>query len=169
MYTCQPPRLAVVSDLPIKRLTRATRRAMQVAVTGQSALAVEQGRFAALFISSFGTSGGNFRRKGITRGKRQPDRTDPENQRDLSWGSARRSVKKKWGFSSWTFSRLRGAALRGSSWQFAGCPLVTRSQAEVFPVRRRTGGRQRKFGSAKKAAERKNAMHQTAHCQEVHA
>jgi len=39
-YTCQPWLLAVVSNLPNKRLTRATRR-------GQSALAAEQGSFAA--------------------------------------------------------------------------------------------------------------------------
>jgi hypothetical protein len=44
--TCQPGRFYVVSDLPIKRLTRATPK-------GQSALAVEQGSFAATFIHSF--------------------------------------------------------------------------------------------------------------------
>jgi hypothetical protein len=69
-YTCQPRRLAVVSDLPIKRLTRATRRAIEIALTGQSALAAEQGSFAALFISSSGIGGGNSHRKGITRGRR---------------------------------------------------------------------------------------------------
>jgi hypothetical protein len=39
--TCQPRRLAVVSELPIKRLTRATR-------TGESALAAKQGPSAAV-------------------------------------------------------------------------------------------------------------------------
>jgi len=37
--TCQPKLFAVLSDLPIKRLTRATRK-------GQSKLAAEQGIFA---------------------------------------------------------------------------------------------------------------------------
>jgi hypothetical protein len=40
-YTCQPLRFTVVSDLPIKRLMRATR-------DGWSELAAEQGSFAAL-------------------------------------------------------------------------------------------------------------------------
>jgi hypothetical protein len=40
--TCQREWLAVVSDLPIKRLTRATRE-------GQSKLAAEQGNFADRF------------------------------------------------------------------------------------------------------------------------
>jgi hypothetical protein len=85
--TCQPRRLPVVSDLPIKRLTRATRQAIEMAVTGQSALAAEQGSFAASLISSPCTGGGNSHRKGITRGKRWPHRIDSENRRELLWGS----------------------------------------------------------------------------------
>jgi hypothetical protein len=38
-FTCQPHQFAVISDLPIKRLTRTTRK-------GQSKLAAEQGSFA---------------------------------------------------------------------------------------------------------------------------
>ena len=38
-FTCQPRQIAVISNLPIKRLTRATRK-------GQSKLAAEQGIFA---------------------------------------------------------------------------------------------------------------------------
>ncbi len=76
---CQPSRLAVVSDLPIKRLTRAT-------PTGQSALAAEQGSFAASIISSSGTRGGNSYRKGITRRKGRPRRIDSENRRDTPAG-----------------------------------------------------------------------------------
>ena len=40
--TCQPLQFAVISDLPIKRLTRATRE-------GTSKLAAEQGSFAGEF------------------------------------------------------------------------------------------------------------------------
>jgi hypothetical protein len=164
--TCQPGRLAVVSDLPIKRLTRATRRASQFASNGQSALAAEQGSFAALFITSSGTSGGNSHRKGITRGKHRPHRIDlrePEGAfvRLLRRGRSRKAV----GLLAGLVANCAERFLR----RFAGCLLVTRSQAGVFPARLRTGGRQRKFSSSKKAAERKNAMHQTAHCQEVHA
>jgi len=43
--TCQRRPFAVVSDLPIKRLTRATRE-------GQSKLAVKQGSFAGKYIPS---------------------------------------------------------------------------------------------------------------------
>jgi hypothetical protein len=39
-FACQPRQFAVISNLPIKRLTRATRK-------GQSELAAEQGSFAA--------------------------------------------------------------------------------------------------------------------------
>ena len=63
--TCQPVHLAVVSDLPIKRLTRAT-------PTGQSALAAEQGSFAASIRSSLCARGENSHRKGITRRKHRP-------------------------------------------------------------------------------------------------
>jgi hypothetical protein len=50
--------LAVVSKLPIKRLKRATREAIEIAGTGQSALAAEQGSFAATIISSPCTAAG---------------------------------------------------------------------------------------------------------------
>jgi hypothetical protein len=69
--TCQPGRFYVLSDLPIKRLTRATRE-------GQSALAAEQGSFAAQLNPLSDTRGGNSHRKGITRGKHLPHRIDTE-------------------------------------------------------------------------------------------
>ena len=67
------------------------------------------------------------------------------------------------------FRGLWQVARSGASVQFAGCPQVNRSQAKKFPVHIGTGGLQRKFRSGTKAAERQNAMHQTTHCQEVHA
>jgi hypothetical protein len=63
--TCQPGWLAVVSDLPIKRLTRATRE-------GQSKLAAEQGNFADSFKPYQAAGGESSHRKSITRGKRRP-------------------------------------------------------------------------------------------------
>jgi hypothetical protein len=64
--TCQPGCFAVVSDLPIKRLTQATRK-------GQSKLAAEQGNFAGPIHPYQAARGESSHRKGITpRGKRRP-------------------------------------------------------------------------------------------------
>jgi hypothetical protein len=134
--TCQPRRLSVVSDLPIKRLTRAT-------PIGQSALAAEQGCFAAPFIPKSSTSGGNSHRKGITRGKHLPRRIDSESRRKVLrsfWVGAGKAAKR--GHSSGDRGRLRCSEL----WRSVPDALkVTRSQAEEFPVRMRIGGRQREF------------------------
>jgi len=125
---CQQPLLAVVSDLPIKRLTRATRK-------GQSALAAEQGSFAAPIIPSSGTCGGNSHRKGITRGKHRPHRIDSENPRELLWGSCAeigKAAAAPFFRGSWQIARSE------NSRQFAECPLVIRSQAEGLSVHTRT-------------------------------
>jgi hypothetical protein len=64
--TCQPQGNAVLSDLPIKRLTQATRK-------GQSKLAAEQGNFAGQIHPYKAVRGESSHRKGITpRGKRNP-------------------------------------------------------------------------------------------------
>jgi len=103
--TCQPGRLSVVSDLPIKRLTRATRK-------GQSALAAEQGSFAAQFNSLSDARGGNSHRKGITRGKHLPHRIDAKTRGNSCnvpvWGSG----MQQGGDSSGDRGRVRGAEFR---------------------------------------------------------
>jgi hypothetical protein len=58
-FTCQPGRFAVVSELPIKRLTRTTRN-------GESELAAEQGSFTLPLISYLVLGGEGSHRKGIT-------------------------------------------------------------------------------------------------------
>jgi len=67
------------------------------------------------------------------------------------------------------FGGLWQIARSGISKHFAGFPQMNRSPAEGYPVQTRTGGLQRKFSGFRKATEHQNAMHQTAHCQEVHA
>ena len=64
--TCQRGCFAVVSDLPIKRLTQATRK-------GQSKLAAEQGNLAGPIHPYQAARGESSHRKGITpRGRRRP-------------------------------------------------------------------------------------------------
>jgi hypothetical protein len=95
----------VVSNLPIKRLTRATQK-------GQSALAAEQGIFAASFIRIPGNRGGNSHRKGITRGKHLPQRIDTEIRGNGCGVPAPGPARQQWGHSSGDRGRLRGVEIR---------------------------------------------------------
>ena len=134
--TCQPGPMYVVSDLPIKRLTRATRK-------GLSALAAEQGSFAAPFNPLSGTRGGNSHRKGITEEStcraeslQRPGATPVEflcGVRESNSGAIPSGIVAD------CAELNSGAVCRmSSSDQIAG---------RGVPVRVRTGGRQRKFSS----------------------
>jgi hypothetical protein len=171
--TCQPRRLAVVSKLPIKRLKRAAREAIEIAGTGQSALAAEQGSFAATFITSPCTCGGYFHRKGITRGKHRPHRIDSDNRIQRAGGTPLEFLRggRHRGIGAILPGFGADCAMRSLAAVWAVCLMSSSDQVAGRDslVRLRTGGRPRKFSGGNRAAERKNAMHQTAHCQEVNA
>jgi hypothetical protein len=163
--TCQPTALgcsirlayqAADASHPGNRAERARRRARKFRRTG--------------FISSSkATRGGNSHRKGITRGKHRPHRIDSANR-------TRRGTPER--FHPRGRQGSSGAILPGMVAELkaklltALCRMssrVSRSQAREF-LFRGTGGRQRKFSSRPEARLKlQNAMHQTAHCQEVHA
>ena len=114
--TCQRGCFAVVSDLPIKRLTQATRK-------GQSKLAAEQGNLAGPIHPYQAARGESSHRKGITpRGRRRPP----------PFQSRRRPGKRAWQrvkMGRWSKSkapRLRTARRQTiwDSWQVdCGVPL----------------------------------------------
>jgi hypothetical protein len=140
LWTCQSARLAVVSDLPIKRLTRAT-------PIGQSALAVSKDVSPHCLFLYHLTGGGNSHREGHYQRKaptapnryRAPDRTP------LGF-LCRGRQGGNGGHSSGDCGRLREADLY--RWSFSAVCLMSSShQTAGWQVCRKQGtaGRQTEF------------------------
>jgi hypothetical protein len=171
--TCQPERLAVVSELPIKRLTRATR-------TGQSALAAEQGPSAAI------SNHGRATAAEIPIGKATPeeyaDRTGPQPRMTepyvfdrgicavAGYGAIQPEIKTYWVNQRHTGIEAERSFGRGNR----GLRIVTEPESggllrESATSNRNRVSQQRNSKRLDTKAEESNPMEQKAKSQEVHA